>query len=354
MPTQAQVASVDNSFARSRATFEAFCDRLRGPEALAMTHTAVERLLATEGREVLRQLLQDHVDLRGAYERAAPLPSVVGEDGVQRPHRREAKRDLRSIVGDVIVPRIGYSQRGATSRFPMDAGLNLPNDRYSMGVRHAVARAAASSSFEQAVADIEATTGTHVPKRQAEKLAQAAAVDFEAFYNERIVPRPTSPESLLVSLIRSGGQVDVLPAARGSCLALYSVLPLKSISAAAVQRRRGRSCGQPSAAVHRKSAERVPRRRSHRRWRSRSVGGRWSSRVPGDLVATGAWNALELQLRSSPDVRSAGRAGVLDLVASAGGGGAEPSTSTTLRLGPTLPGQQAASGKLLDERDPVS
>ena len=188
-----------------------------------MTHTAVERLLATEGREVLRQLLQDHVDLRGAYERAAPQLSVVGEDGVQRPHRREAERDLRSIVGDVIVPRIGYSQRAATSRFPMDAGLNLPNDRYSMGVRHAVARAAASSSFEQAVADIEATTGTDVPKRQAEKLAQAAAVDFEAFYDERIAPRPTSPESLLVLSSDGKGIVvrveDLRPATRQARLA---------------------------------------------------------------------------------------------------------------------------------------
>lgn len=223
MTIQAQPTAVDNPFARSRAVFEGFCERLRRPEAFAMTHAAVERLLAKDGREILRQLLQDHVDLRGAHEQAAPLLSVVGEDGVQRPHRRDATRDLRSIVGDVVVPRIGFSQRDATSRFPMDAALNLPNDPYSLGVRYAVALAAASNSFEMAVADIEATTGTHVPKRQAEKLARAAAVDFEAFYDERTAPRPTSPSSLLVLSADGKGIVvrveDLRPATRKARLA---------------------------------------------------------------------------------------------------------------------------------------
>jgi hypothetical protein len=191
--SQAQSISVDNPFARSRELFEKTCERLRQPEAFAMQHTDVERLLATEGRAILQQLFQDHLDLRGLHEQAVPHLAVVGEDGVVRPHHRDASRELRTLVGDVVVPRIGYSQRGATSLFPMDAALNLPADGFSLGVRHTVAMAAASNSFEESVTSIEAMTGTHVGKRQAEQLARAAAVDFEEFYDERAAPVPASP-----------------------------------------------------------------------------------------------------------------------------------------------------------------
>jgi hypothetical protein len=223
MAIQAQPARVDNPFARSRDVFESFCQRLQQPEAFAMTHADVERFLATDGRAILRQLFQDHLDLRGAHEQIAPHLSVVGDDGVERPHRRDTTRDTRTLVGDVVVPRIGYSQRGATSRFPMDAALNLPNDPFSLGVRYVVALAAASNSFEASVADIEATTGVHVAKRQAENLARAAAQDFEAFYEERNAPKPTSPESLLVLSSDGKGIVvrveDLRPATRKARLA---------------------------------------------------------------------------------------------------------------------------------------
>lgn len=222
MTIQAQPVPVDNSFARSREMFERVCEQLRRPDAFAMTHTGLETVLATDGREILRLLLQDHLDLRGAHERAAPHLSVVGDDGVERPHHRDAQRVLRTLVGDVTVPRIGYSQRGETSRFPMDAALNLPNDPFSLGVRHVVALAAARNSFEAAVASVETTTHTHVAKRQGETLARAAAVDFEAFYEQREAPAPL-PSSLLVLSSDGKGIVvrveDLRPATRKAALA---------------------------------------------------------------------------------------------------------------------------------------
>lgn len=195
---QAQRDPVDNPFGASRERFERMCERLRGPEALAMTHSEVETIVTTEGREILRQLFQDHVDLRGAHEQAAPHLSVVGEDGVDRPHHRDATRELHTLVGEVTVPRIGYSQRGHGSRFPMDAALNLPQDPYSLGVRHVVARVVASSSFDESVELIELTTKTHVAKRQVERLARAAAVDFSAFYTQYDAPEESDSSSLLI------------------------------------------------------------------------------------------------------------------------------------------------------------
>src|SRR5882672_4232727 len=85
---QTQPVSDNNPFARSRATFDRMCEQLRRPDAFAMTHASLERLLSTDGREILRQMFQDHLDLRGAHEQSAPHRSVVGEDGIERPHRR--------------------------------------------------------------------------------------------------------------------------------------------------------------------------------------------------------------------------------------------------------------------------
>ena len=220
---QPQPASDDNPFARSRAAFDRVCARLQSPDAFAMTHVGLELLLTTDGREVLRQMLQDHLDLRGVHEQARPHLSVVGDDGVARAHHRDATRELRTLVGDVTVPRIGYSERGETSRFPMDAALNLPRDPFSLGVRYVIALAAASNSFEASVASVEATTHTHVAKRQAENLARAAAVDFDAFYDQRAAPKPAKTSSLLVLSSDGKGIVvqmeDLRPATRKAALA---------------------------------------------------------------------------------------------------------------------------------------
>jgi hypothetical protein len=220
---KAQPVSIDNPFARSRELFDRVSEQLQGPGAFAMTHTGLEQLLSTDGREILRQMFQDHLDLRGAHEQGGPPLAVVGDDGVARPHHRAATRKLRTLVGDVTVPRIGYSQRGETSRFPMDAALNLPNDPFSLGVRHVIALASASNSFEASVASVEAMTHTHVAKRQAENLARAAAVDFDAFYDQRAAPTPAKTSSLLVLSSDGKGIVvqteDLRPATRKAALA---------------------------------------------------------------------------------------------------------------------------------------
>jgi hypothetical protein len=218
-----QLVPVHSPFLRSRELFERLCERLQRADAFKMTHSALERLFSTDGRELLCQMLQDHLDLRGVHEQAKPHLAVVGEDGIERPHRRDATRRLRTLVGDVTVPRIGYSQHGATNRFPMDASLNLPQDPFSLGVRYVVALAVASNSFEAAVGSIEAMTQTHVAKRQVENLARASAVDFDAFYENRSAPEPAKDSSLLVLSCDGKGIVvrveDLRPATRKAALA---------------------------------------------------------------------------------------------------------------------------------------
>jgi hypothetical protein len=185
MQAQAVIAakpSVD-PFAPSRVRFDDIASKLSSSTMLRMTHSAVERRLASEGRDLLRQLYQDHLDLRGPGE-VATL-AVVGADGVRRTQRRVRARNQLSLFGEVRIGRMGYGQDGVESLHPLDAELNLPDDKYSLGVRRRVAEAAAKESFDEVVADVERDVGTAVPKRQAEELAVRAAQDFDAFYEAR-------------------------------------------------------------------------------------------------------------------------------------------------------------------------
>ena len=55
-------------FCASRQEFENLAKRLQISETLAMTQSELERLIESEGRNVLRQLMQDHLDLRAKNE----------------------------------------------------------------------------------------------------------------------------------------------------------------------------------------------------------------------------------------------------------------------------------------------
>jgi hypothetical protein len=169
-------------FAQSTALFEGMVKKLSGDDVLALRHDALETLVRGEGRELLRQLIQDHVALRHAREE--PLASVSGADDVERTHVRERGRKLVTLFGEVEVDRLAYGQRGTDSLMPLDAQLNLSADSFSHGVRKRAALAVSLGSFDVAT-DLLQRDGIEVEKRQVEMLAQRAAVDFDAYYAVR-------------------------------------------------------------------------------------------------------------------------------------------------------------------------
>ena len=86
-----------------------------------MSHSDLETLLEQQGRELMRQLLQAHLDLRAQATTTAP---VVGADGVERTHTRAGQRVLETLLGTVEVARAGYGARGHETLVPLDAALN--------------------------------------------------------------------------------------------------------------------------------------------------------------------------------------------------------------------------------------
>lgn len=171
-----------STFERSDGTYGGLKAYLTSREVLRMDHRELERKLAERGQELMRELLQAHLDLRGPGE---AIGEVADAEGTPHPQPRPQSRELVTLFGTVTVDRLGYAAPGTDSLHPKDATLNLPADRYSMGVRQRIAEAALQGSFEDAVDMVARWTNIHVPKRQAEELTVRAAQDFEAFYQKR-------------------------------------------------------------------------------------------------------------------------------------------------------------------------
>ena len=180
MNAAAEITAPD-AFAASRDRFEAVVGYLRGSDALRLDHGELEAKLSADMREVIRQLYQDHLDLRASKEER--LDDVVSVAGA--PHRAieaDHERPLSTIFGEVTVQRLAYRHRGEQNLYPADAALNLPEELHSHGLRELSAIESTRGSFEEARDAIRRASGTVLGKRQVEELAQRSAVDFEDFY----------------------------------------------------------------------------------------------------------------------------------------------------------------------------
>ena len=90
-------------FAASVNLFTALVEELQAPDAAGLTECELEDLLAGRGREVQRQLLQDHLDLRAAREEQgarAHRPPAAGADGITRSRLETGHGRLLVISAD--------------------------------------------------------------------------------------------------------------------------------------------------------------------------------------------------------------------------------------------------------------
>ena len=195
-----------DSFAASRALFTELLEFTGGQGAAGLDHAALEEQLSARGRELLRQLYQDHLDLRAERERR--LSGVTDADGVaHRIVERDHERTLATVFGQVTVLRLAYRAAGQANLHPADAALNLPAEKHSHGLRRLAATEAARGAFDEARAALARTTGVATGKRQVEALTVRAAADFAAFYQSRSAPAATDADQLLVLQVDGKGIV---------------------------------------------------------------------------------------------------------------------------------------------------
>jgi hypothetical protein len=192
------------AFGGSRACFEDIAGWLEATESASLSHAELEDDLDRRGRELLRRLLQDHLDLRA--EREARL-EVVDVDGIaHRSVEAGHTRALATVFGAVSVERLAYRHRGATNLHPADGALNLPDERHSHGLRRLAAVESTRGSYDDAAEAIGRATGVAVAKRQVEELTARAAADVDDFYAAS-VPEPADPNDVLVLSVDGKGIV---------------------------------------------------------------------------------------------------------------------------------------------------
>jgi hypothetical protein len=166
--------------------------------------------LMTHGRELLRLLLQDHLDLRALREqhavgqgRAAPVTDAGGLQHRKVEHGHV--RHLATVFGTVRLDPLRLAGRGRPQPVSGRRGLE-PDHRHSHTLTKRAAIEAARGSFQAAQEAITRQCGKVAGKRQVEQLTVAAASDIDAFYANR-APLPATDDTLLCLSIDGKGVV---------------------------------------------------------------------------------------------------------------------------------------------------
>lgn len=195
----------DAGFDRSRVVFEQVVAGLGGAELGAVAHGELEDRLGVACRELVRMLLQDHLDLRAAREQKM-TGGVVGLDGERRSRvETGCTRALVSVFGLVQVSRIGYRSPGLSNLYPADEVLNLPaGSSFSHGIRRLAVLEGVRGSFTGASEAIERATGFKVGTRQIRELTLRAGADVDPFYQARPVVAAQSRDVLVLTLDGKG------------------------------------------------------------------------------------------------------------------------------------------------------
>ena len=107
------IDSVEMPFARSRAHAAKVEAMLASDKMSRKSHSELESMLAGQGQEWARLMLEENLRLRAQLERGT---AVVGAEGVARKSARDSERQLETLLGRVSVPRLAYQAPGARVR----------------------------------------------------------------------------------------------------------------------------------------------------------------------------------------------------------------------------------------------
>jgi hypothetical protein len=165
----------------------------------------VEQQQEHKGRELQRLLLQAHVQLRGTGDAGPALRVFEGSSFSIYTHRRMQRRTVKTIFGSIDIDRTAYSRDGASSIHPLDEALQLPSRSFSYELQKRLVMAAVQGPFRESAERVLESTGLTIHNGSLEHLIQEAALDFDAFYLQRL-PDPSQPAaSILVVAVDGKG-----------------------------------------------------------------------------------------------------------------------------------------------------
>jgi hypothetical protein len=181
-------------------------------EARYLDHGEREKVIAEEGRELQRRLLQATFDLDAAREERAE--GVTSAAGIRHGIVEEGHgRGVASVFGPVRVTRMAYRNRREPNLYPADARAVLPGDPYSLGMRALTAFHLAAGGFGQAQEVIEARTGVTVGRAQLAGLAEDLAAWTDDFYEQRSrdAAEEEQPDSDVIMMQGDGKGIAMRP-----------------------------------------------------------------------------------------------------------------------------------------------
>ncbi|MFI0242222.1 ISKra4 family transposase [Streptomyces sp. NPDC016845] len=192
-----------DSFEEATKMFGVLVTDLASPHSGELPHHELEELLEMRGRDLLRQLFQDHLDLRERREREAvskSRPAVVGADGLLRPRLETGhQRLLATVFGTVTVSRCAWRRLQTANVHPADAVLSLPKGRHSHGLARLVIQHAIRTSYDATKETVDRRCGPILGKRRLAQILVEAAGDIDAYYEARVVQPCTAATVLVLS-----------------------------------------------------------------------------------------------------------------------------------------------------------
>jgi len=206
-------AGLEPIAAPARSAFADLEHWLYGHRSSAHRLHVVEVEEERRGREVLRLMLQAHIDSRGDGDvgEGIAIPQAGSTGEIAYWHKRLRSRGLITLFGAVGVTRMEYSSPGQRNLYPLDAILGLPARSYSYEIQRRLVKAAVKGPFDEAIEEVADATGVSLPKRTAEQIVADASVDFESFYTGRTLRLDPASGPLLVASVDGKGVPMVKP-----------------------------------------------------------------------------------------------------------------------------------------------
>lgn len=174
-------------------------------EANSLLLHEVELEQERRSREVQRLRLQAHARARGIGDVGPAIGLRQGAVELRLGQRSLHGSRFVSIFGAIEVERLGYHRRRGRSIHPLDEDLALPKRSYSQEVQRRVIKGAVQGPYDEALERLEESTGLSMPKRCAEQIVEDAAVDVDAFYARRRLPKASETGPILVGSVDGKG-----------------------------------------------------------------------------------------------------------------------------------------------------
>lgn len=229
VPAATQAATPTHG-SKAREAFNKLEEWTTSDEANGLPLHRIEREVDDRSREVLRLLMQGHLDGRGNGDVG---PAIEVRDQVSGnvaifTHRKQADRDHRTVFGKVEVRRQAYSLPGERQLCPVDVLLQLQERSFSYEVQRLIVIEDVKGPYDETVETMARHTGLKISKLTCEEVLEEAAVDFDSFYRERTPPDASKTASILVGT--------------GDCKGIPMMKPVseRDLAGAPVERRQGK------------------------------------------------------------------------------------------------------------------